>query len=71
MIGFVVDSLDIHKNIEDINYLLENEFSQINTTDLIRKENFISHFDFQYSSGHLTEDRQELKLYHLMFSFID
>ena len=71
MIGFVVDSLNIHENIEDINYLLENEFSQIDTTNLIRKENFISHFDFHYSSGHLTEDKQELKLYHLMFSFVN
>ena len=71
MIGFVVDSLDIHENIKDINYLLKNKFTQIDTTDLIRKENFISHFDFHYSSGHLTEDKQKLKLYHLMFSFVD
>ena len=71
MVGFVVDSLDIHENIEDINYLIENEFSQIITTDLIKKENFISHFDFHYSSFHLTEDKQKLKLYHLMFSFVN
>lgn len=69
MIGFVVESLEVHSNIEDINYLLENNFKHINTTDLLTRESFIDSFEFHYSSGHATEGNQELKLYHLMFDF--
>jgi len=71
MIGFVIDSLDIHENIEDINYLLEKEFSRIETPALLKKENFIPEFDYHYSSGHLTENKQKLKLYHLMFNLAE
>ncbi|MBI9066097.1 MAG: hypothetical protein JEZ09_02315 [Salinivirgaceae bacterium] len=70
MLGFVIDSLDIHNNIEDINYLLKNNFTQIATTSFLQKENFIDNFEFHYSSTHLTNDKQDLKLYHLMFSFV-
>lgn len=69
MVGFIVEPLDIHSNVEDINYLLENNFKDINTTDLLTKETFIENFDFHYSSSHKTEENQELKLYHLMFDF--
>lgn len=71
MIGFVVDSLDVHSNIEDINYLLKNDFKQIDTTVLLRKECFIENFEFHYSSVHLTKDNHDLKLYHLMFCFAE
>lgn len=70
MLGFIIDSLDIHNNIEDINYLLKNNFSQIATTCFLHKESFIENFEFHYSSTHLTNDNQVLKLYHLMFSFV-
>lgn len=71
MVGFVIDSLDIHSNVEDINYLLENDFKQIDTTVLLTKENFIDNYEFYYSSVHLTKDNQDLKLYHLMFCFVE
>jgi hypothetical protein len=71
MVGFVVDSLDIHSNVEDINYLLMNDFKQIDTTVLLTPENFIDNFEFHYSSIHLTNDKQDLKLYHLMFCFVE
>lgn len=71
MIGFVVDSFDIHENIEDINYLLKNNFTQIVTTSFLQKENFNDNFEFHYSSIHLTNDKQDLKLYHLMFNFAE
>jgi hypothetical protein len=70
MLGFIIDSLDIHNNIEDINYLLKNNFSQFATTFFLQRENFIENFEFHYSSTHLTNDKQDLKLYHLMFSFV-
>jgi hypothetical protein len=70
MLGFIIDSLDIHNNIEDINYLLKNNFSQFATTCFLQRENFIENFEFHYSSTHLTNDKQDLKLYHLMFSFV-
>ena len=70
MIGFVIDSIDIHDNIEDINHLLQHDFSQIDTTALIQKENFIDKFEYHYSSRHLTNNKHDLKLYHLMFSFV-
>ncbi len=71
MIGFVIDSLNIRENIDDINYLLKHDFSQIETTVFLQKENFIEDFEFHYSSIHLTTDKQDLKLYHLMFSFVE
>lgn len=70
MIGFVVESLDIHSNVNDINYLLENNFKNIDTTSLLSKDSFIDNFDYQYSSSHLTNESQELKLLHLMFNFV-
>ncbi|MFO7868895.1 MAG: hypothetical protein R6U95_06325 [Bacteroidales bacterium] len=69
MVGFVIEPMDIHSNIEDINYLLENNFKHINTTELLTKINFINNFDFHYCSNHMTVKNKELKLYHLMFDF--
>ena len=69
MIGFVVESLDVHANVDDINYLLDTSFKgKINTTAQIIREQFIEDFDFHYSSTHLTTDDLDLKLYHLMFT---
>lgn len=69
MIGFVVEPVDVHTNIEDINFLLENSFVGINTISLISRENFIDGFEFHYSSKHRTNKDTELKLFHLMFDF--
>jgi len=69
MIGFVVEPIDIHANTEDINFLLENDFKKINTISLITKENFIADFEFHYSSNHLLDNSDNLKLYHLMLNF--
>lgn len=69
MIGFVTEGIDVHSNVEDINYLLKNDFAQINTTALLTKEFFIDNFEFHYSSSHIANAKQELKLYHLMFCF--
>lgn len=69
MIGFVVEKLDIDKNVDDINCLLNNNFKEINTIRFLKNENFIDDFKFHYSSMHLTKGRQTLKLYHLMFPF--
>lgn len=68
MMGFVVESMDIHENIDDINYLLENNFRHISLISLITKENFIKNYEFHYSSRHQTE-KGFIKLYHLMFDF--
>jgi hypothetical protein len=69
MVGFVIEPLDIHSNVEDINHLLQNSFKHIDTTSLLIKEDFIDNFDFHYCSSHLTKENEELKLYHLMFDF--
>lgn len=71
MIGFIVEPFDIQSNVEDINYLLKNNFNQINTSSLLTKERFIDNFEFHYSSNHLTKDNQDLRLYHLMFRFTE
>jgi hypothetical protein len=68
MIAFVVESMNIHDNVDDINYLLENTFKHILTISLIRKENFIKNYEFHYSSSHQTKEGL-IKLYHLMFYF--
>lgn len=69
MIGFVIESIEIHDNVNDINYILENNFKHIPTNTLITKECFIENFEFHYCSNHQTENGLPLKLYHLMFDF--
>ena len=71
MIGFVVESMDIHSNTEDINFLLLNEYEESNTITKIKKENFISDFEYHYSSEHKTKNGSGLRLYHLMLDFSD
>lgn len=68
MIGFIVEKLDIHKNIENINLLLQSN-KTINTTREITKSSFIENFEYHYDSEHLDSDNQKLKIYHLMFDF--
>ncbi len=68
MIGFIVDKLDIHKNTENINSLLQSN-KDINTTKEITKSSFIKDFEYHYHSEHLDKENQKLKIYHLMFDF--
>ncbi len=70
MIGFIVESIDITKNVGNINYLLENNFGSIKTVSFLTQEHFIQNFEFHFSSVHKTEDGFPLRLYHLMFNFI-
>lgn len=69
MIGFVVSPMNVHKNTDDINYLLKNHFSGANTTTYLYRGNFIPDFEYQYCSTHQKEDSSKLNLYHLMLDF--
>lgn len=67
MIGLIVEAVDIDENIDNLNYLLMNCFTNISTSSQIKKENFIPDFEYHYSSEHITDEGVSLKLYHLMF----
>jgi len=70
MIGFIVEAMDVHNNVENnINFLLQNHFSNCNTTKYIHRELFIPHFEFHYTSEHKNTDNVNFTLYHLMFDF--
>ena len=71
MIGFIIESLDIDRNVQDVNYLLTKRFLDEEINIPIKKEKFIENFEYHYSSIHVTKDKQKLKLYHLMFNFAD
>jgi len=68
MIGFVVEAIDIDKNITSINTLLSESFPQANTTQLISHRLITNGFDFSYYSMH-NKDNEEIIIYHLMFDF--
>lgn len=68
MIGFIVESIDIHKNVTAINTLLNNSFPQANTCRLLRNHIIVKDFEFSYSSIH-NRDADEIIIYHLMFDF--
>lgn len=70
LIGFIVESLDIQKNIENINKLLETHFADANTKTKLTAACFIQHFDHSYFSIHKRKKhKQNIKLYHLMLNF--
>jgi hypothetical protein len=72
MIGFIVEKMDIDKNVKNINALLQhNQFRKCNTIREIKKESFVPNFEFHYSSEHKDCDKDNLILYHLMFDFSD
>ena len=71
MIGFIVDKMDIHKNIEDINNVNDKFYSESNTEQKLEQSNFIADFDFHYSSKHITNSDKNFTLYHLMLDFSD
>lgn len=68
MIGFIVEKLDIHQNIENINTILEVN-KTVHTTKKIAKSTFIKDFEYHYQSEHIDKDNQKLRIYHLMFDF--
>ncbi len=70
MIGFIVEKMDIHSNTKKINKLLK-DFGTPVTTKYLTKDSFIPNFDYQYHSTHLDNNGDELKIYHLMFDFIE
>ncbi|MCK5201682.1 MAG: hypothetical protein KAR21_25185, partial [Spirochaetales bacterium] len=69
MIGFIVESMDIDGNIQNINMLLENDFKHSNTKDKLEPAIFIDNFKFSYSSLHEDIEGNKIKLFHLMFDF--
>ncbi len=69
MIGFIVEKMDIHQNVENnINGILMNN-NAINTTKKITNSNFIKDFEFHYYSEHKDKNNLKLRIYHLMFDF--
>lgn len=70
MIGFIVESMNISGNIQNINNLLENKFACSNTLIKLTVTDFIQDFDYQYYSEHKTsKNKKRVKLYHLMYNF--
>ncbi len=68
MIGFVVEPIDIGKNVEEINNLLASNVIRANTIQDLQYKSIIAGFDYSYCSCHNITDNQVL-LYHLMFDF--
>ncbi|MDR2027349.1 MAG: hypothetical protein LBQ01_07315 [Prevotellaceae bacterium] len=68
MIGFVVSMIDIHKNVDFINQLLQNTFTQINTEKTLTKKQIKSNFEYSYCSCHKV-GKNTKTIYHLMFDF--
>jgi len=66
MIGFIVETMCIHSNTNNISTLLQNNFTNCNTTKTFQKETFISVFEYHYSSEHKDIDNKNFILYHLM-----
>lgn len=65
MIGFVVEKMNIDKNVRVINSLLQKESTK---TAVIVKQKIKENFDYSYISKHKTDDI-EIEMYHLMFNF--
>ncbi len=65
MIGFIVQTMDIDKNIIAINRLLKGK---ANTTRELFNHKIVSEFDYSYCSTH-SLDEDEILIYHLMFNF--
>jgi hypothetical protein len=68
MLGFIVEEMNISKNIDNINELLQ-KYPQANTTIKIHLGNYVKDFEFQYQSLHTSVTTAAIKLYHLMFDF--
>lgn len=70
LIGFVVSQLDIQTNMKEINTLAKAHLVGSYTQE-IQPENFISDFQYLYSSHHTKENGENIKLYHLMYDVSD
>ena len=68
MIGFIVQKMDINKNISNINSLLEKN-KETNTEQVLKRDNFINNFDYSYTSKHIDKNKLSFVLYHLMFDY--
>lgn len=68
MIGFVVQQIDIHKNIGDINLLLNDSFKHANTTCQLCSQSISDDFEYSYYSKHILNN-EEIVIYHLMLDF--
>ena len=68
MIGFVVESVDIDRNIANINALLTSTYTSANTICLVNSRNILSGFEYSYYSTHSIIG-DEIIIYHLMFDF--
>lgn len=68
MIGFVVQEMDIHKNVDCINTLLKSSFTEANTIRGLSNRNIVAGFKFCYYSKH-SLDNEEIIIYHLMLDF--
>lgn len=66
MIGFIVESLDINRNVSFINKLLATGFSEARTTQNLQYRKLVTDFDFSYCSCHGVKGNSVV-LYHLMF----
>lgn len=64
MIGFIVQPIDISKNIASINQLLAS-FTEANTTQELKYREIVSGFNFSYCSTHNIEGNNVV-IYHLM-----
>ena len=68
MIGFIVQSMDIHHNTNCINGLLANQNFTTNTILNIQPRKIDNNFEYSYYSTHST-GKQEIIIYHLMLDF--
>ena len=68
MIGFVVEKINIHQNINAINTLLCRHFSNIDTEQNLKYKEIIPEFEYSYSSKHKIGGNLKI-IYHLMFDF--
>lgn len=69
MIGFVVETMDIQKNIQNINNLLNTKPFDASTEKSLSFKLFIKNFKHQYHSSHRDLNNKVFNLYHLMFDF--
>ena len=70
MIGFVVEKMDVHKNVCAINDLLNRHFTNMGTEQGLKYKEIVSGFEYSYFSTHKA-GRVSKTIYHLMFDFSD
>jgi hypothetical protein len=69
MIGFAIDKFAFATNYQNINFIMKTYFFDINVVQPLQPENFISDFEYQYSSQHDINGNKKLILFHLLFDF--